>query len=423
MTTAIPSRLRLDNAANIYPASRSKHYESLYRMSLRLSEPIDREVLGKALERVSARIPTFRCRLQAGAFWWFLKRSDEIPVVQDKKPLKLMSFNDQKGLLYRVSVDGNELCLDIFHALTDGYGALSFILTLAAEYLRLRHGVSVPYNSLVLDPSEAPVYSEVEDSFKTVFTGQKGELEKNVDAYHIKGNVMPEQKVTDVRAVMDMERIKSVCRDYDCSVTELMTAVMISALQQEYRRSKGDSSILKVSVPVNLRPMFGSRTMRNFSSYLNLGIDAADGYHSFYQIVSAVKKQKKADLESPEFKSKIAANVELEEMLIVKLLPLFIKRPIIDWINLHHGDRFVSQTLSNMGEVKVPEALGPYIQSIDFILGRQRGNSGAVSCLGFNGKFYLHMTRKIRQDSFEKSVLRRLKILGIPTQVSIENIS
>ena len=41
MVFAIPERLRLDNAANIYPASMSKDYSSLYRMSVTLKEPVD----------------------------------------------------------------------------------------------------------------------------------------------------------------------------------------------------------------------------------------------------------------------------------------------------------------------------------------------------------------------------------------------
>ena len=59
-TLSIPARMRIDNAANIYPASLSRHYASLYRMSVTLTEPVDPTVLQQALETVSERIPTFR---------------------------------------------------------------------------------------------------------------------------------------------------------------------------------------------------------------------------------------------------------------------------------------------------------------------------------------------------------------------------
>ena len=425
MTASIPSKLRLDNAANIYPASMSKHYSSLYRMRISLKEDIDKEVLQSALATVSQRIPTFRCTLKAGAFWWYLKRVEKTPKVRAVKPLKSFNFCEQDGLLYRVSTKGNQIFLDIFHALTDGFGALSFLLTLTGEYLHRKYGVQIDYNAITLDPKDTPVYAEVEDSFKTVFTGRHGTLEKNVDAYHIHGSALPFGTVKDLRLVMPLDKIGDVCKKYGCTVTDLMTSVMLWALQEEHRHddNKKKRSVLKVSVPVNLRPIYKSRTVRNFSSYVNLGMDVRDGYLTFDRIVEHIKAQKAHDLQLSELEPKIAANVELEEMLIVRCLPLVFKHPIIDIINLLHGDRFCSQTLSNMGNVSVPQAMVPYIEDMDFMLGRQRGNSGAASCLGFNGKLYFHLTRKIARDSFEFAFLRQLSALEIPVSATLENLA
>ncbi len=425
MTTAIPAILKLDNAANIYPASMSKHYCSQYRMKVTLSENIDREILQKALETVSERIPTFRCRLKAGAFWWYLKRIEAVPTLLPLTPLRHPDFQEQKGLLYRVSAEGATLYLDVFHALADGNGALCFLLTLAGEYIHRRYELPIRYNRLVLDPKLRPAYFEVEDSFKTVFSGRHGRLEQNVDAYHIRGHALPHAAVRDLRAVIETEPLLAACRRYACTVTELLTSAMLWALQEEHRNdpSKKKKSALKVSVPVNLRPFYDSRTVRNFSSYVNLGVDVREGYLSFEQLVSAVKAQKAHDLQKEQLEPKIAANVELEEMLIVRMLPLALKHPIIDIINLLHGDRFCSQTLSNLGLVQLPEAMVPYVKEMDFILGRQRGNSGAFSCVGYNGKLYLHMTRKIERNAFEQAFLGKLSSLGIGFQLSLSNLA
>ena len=136
-----------------------------------------------------------------------------------------------------------------------------------------------------------------------------------------------------------------------------------------------------------------------------------------------MKAQKAHDLQKEQLEPKIAANVELEEMLIVRMLPLALKHPIIDIINLLHGDRFCSQTLSNLGLVQLPEAMVPYVKEMDFILGRQRGNSGAFSCVGYNGKLYLHMTRKIERNAFEQAFLGKLSSLGIGFQLSLSNLA
>lgn len=419
MTASIPARLKLDNAANIYPASMSKDYCSLYRMQITMIENINVIILQEALQAVSLRLPTFRCTLRSGMFWWYLNRTESNPLVRPLKPLKNFRFKDQDGLLYRVSAQGRELYLDIFHALADGNGALVFLLTLAGEYIHRRYGTSIQYNSLVLDPKDHPVHAEIEDSFKSVFSGRHGQLEKNVDAYHIRGNVMPLGNVKDVRVILRADEVKKVRMKYACTVTELLTAAMLYALQQEHRMDPDPKkhSVLKISVPVNLRPIYHSRTVRNFASYVNLGVDVKDGYLPFEELVSAVKTQKEHDLRKENLEPKIAANVELEEMLLVRMLPLLVKHPIIDIINLLHGDRFCSQTLSNLGNLNVPRELLPYIQDIDFSLGKQRGNSGAVSCLGYNGRLYLHMTRKIFDDRFEQAFLYQLQRLGLSVQM------
>ena len=68
--------LRLDNASFIYPASQSKKYSSLYRMSVTLSEPVAVDVLQQALEATVARIPTFHYTLTGGALWWYPRHLD-----------------------------------------------------------------------------------------------------------------------------------------------------------------------------------------------------------------------------------------------------------------------------------------------------------------------------------------------------------
>ena len=425
MTAAIPHSLRLDNAANISPASMTKSYSSLYRMSVTLAEPIDIPVLQRALEVASERIPTFRCTLHAGAFWWYLDRIEGTPSVRPLKPLKHFRFRDQDGLLYRVSADGCRIVLDVFHALADGYGAQVFLLTLTGIYLKRRYGIDIRYNSLVLDPSEPARYAQVEDSFKSVFTGRHGQLEQNVDAYHIRGHKLSDARVLDYRMVLPMDKVLEVAAQFGCTVTELLTAVMLDTLQEEHGKDKNPhrKSVLKVSVPVNLRSRYGSCSLRNFSSYVNLGVDVCNGYLPLPTIVKTVKVQKARDLKKENLEPKIAANVELEENLGVRCLPLLLKHPIIDIINRLHGDRYVSHTLSNLGKVELPESMRPYVKEMDFVLGRQRGNSGAASCLSYGGKLYLHLTRNILRDDFERGLLRRLEALGIPADTSTSDLA
>ena len=405
--------LRLDNASFIYPATLSKKYASLYRMSVTLSEPVDADVLQQALENTVERIPTFGYTLIGGALWWYLRKQDRPVRVLPAQNLHQFSFAGNDGFLFRVSADGCRIVQDIFHVLTDGNGGMTFLLTLTAEYLRLRYGIEPSYGGRILDPSDVPGASELADSFDD-FSGKHGALEQNDPAYHLRGRILAPKVLRDVRVRMPMAQVHAEARRRGVTVTELLTAAMVAALQDVRRKDRFKRrSVLKVNVPVDLRRIFGGNTLRNFSSYVVLGVDVRNGEYDFNQILEIVSAQKRLYSMPSELEPKVAKNVELEDSFAINCIPRFLKKPIIDIIFKLKGDRYCSHTLSNLGRIELPESMRPYVRDIDFILGRQRGNSGASACVGYGDSLVLNMSRRIAERGFEDAFLKQLERLGI----------
>ena len=192
---------------------------------------------------------------------------------------------------------------------------------------------------------------------------------------------------------------------------------MVYALQQTRAKdARKGRSVLKVNVPVDLRRIFGGCTLRNFSSYVMLGVDVRNGEYGFDQILQVVSAQKRLFSMPSELESKIAKNVELEDNRAIAAIPRFLKKPIIDIINKLKGDRYCTHTLSNIGRIELPESLRPYVREVDFILGRQRGNSGASACTGYGDSLFLNMSRKIAEHGFEDAFLQQLRTLGIQAE-------
>ena len=416
----LESPLRLDNAANIYPASLTKHYSSLFRLKVSFTEDIDKDLLNKALQAVAGRFPTALCRLKPGPFWWYLFPVETPPEVHPVAPLKAFDFRKYGNHIYRVCARGEDLVLDVFHALTDGSGGKTFILSIAAEYCRLRYGITPEYGGAILNPNDPFTKDEIEDSFMSVFGGRKGQLEKDDKAYHIDGADVGRDGLMDCRIVMPADRLKEVCHKYGCTVTELLTAALLDSLQHVHGLDWNPlkRNIIKVSVPVDLRPFYGSRSIRNFSTYINIGVDLQNKRYSFEGLLREVAIRKREGLKKENLEPKIAANVELEESIIVRAIPLFIKKRIIDSICRAHGDKLVSYTLSNLCNIELPDSMAQYITGVDFYLGRQRGTSGAASCVTYRGKLYLNLTRKIRSNRLEEYLVRLLGTLDIPCEVS-----
>ena len=70
---------RLDNAALIFPAIIRKNWNNVFRVSATLKEPVDPEVLDRAIEELRPRFPTCFVRLRTGFFWYYLETITKAP--------------------------------------------------------------------------------------------------------------------------------------------------------------------------------------------------------------------------------------------------------------------------------------------------------------------------------------------------------
>lgn len=413
-----PAWTRLDNASIIYPSCRTRKYATIYRMVVTLDEKVSEPLLGTALINCMRRFPSFRYTLDKGFFWWFLRRLENDPVTSAPFAMRPFNFKKNGGYLFKAGCEENRIILDFFHALTDGTGAMTFMMSLTAEYIHLRYGVEVPSGKWVLDLDEEPSMAEVEDSFDS-FSGIKGALDKETRAYHLHGTEECAGTLHDIRVSLPLDKMQALAGEYGCTLTELVTALMLLSLQEVRtgRPAIGDSPYLKVEVPVNLRPIFHSRTLRNFSSYVHLGIDVRSGDLPFQDILREVKLQKSLFVNPHRLTTRVAANVALEDNLAIRSIPLFIKKFAINFINSHKGENYCSQTLSNLGGISLPEEMRRHVRDLDFILGRTQKKSGSCACVSYGNRMNLNFSRKIVEHGFEDAFIRNLRMMGIDAEV------
>ena len=416
-----PSWMRLDNAATIYPANMTRQFSVMFRFSAALTEEVDPVLLDRALKNVLRRMPSFSYRLKEGIFWCYFRHIDGTPgVSQDVgNPMTRIRWKENNYFMFRVRYFGKRVSAEFFHAVTDGTGGLTFFLTLLAEYLRLGHGIRISYGGRILDPEAAPDPGEYEDSF-SVYARNTGTMEKERKAYHVRGTEEKKHILDIITGKIPVARIKEEADRYGCTVTAFLTSVMIDSLQS-LQKAENDPHRrhmpIKISIPVNLRRFYPSRTLRNFSSYVNVGIDGWLGEYSLDEIAVQVKSQMDMMITEKRLNAKISGNTALAKNIFVRLVPMFIKKFVISAIELRMGDNYISQNLSNMGNVELPKEMAAYVTDLNFILGRSRNKAGSASCISYNGNLYITFTRKIKETSFEKNFFTRLVEMGIPVEI------
>ena len=66
---------RLDNTAHLFPVIAGESMSNVYRISVTLTELVDRELLQQALDMVLPKFDGFNLRLRQGVFWYYFEET------------------------------------------------------------------------------------------------------------------------------------------------------------------------------------------------------------------------------------------------------------------------------------------------------------------------------------------------------------
>lgn len=412
--------MKLDNAAKIYPAARRRRWNNMFRLSATMTEAVDREVLRAALDTTVRRFPSIAARLRKGAFWYYLEQLRSAPEIEDERssPLMYMPFERIRKCALRVLVYENRIAVEFYHALTDGSGGLIFLKSLIAEYVERRYGVSIPATDGVLDRREPPRAEELRDSFPDV-SGDVAKSRAEPDSYRIEGVREKDEFVNLTTFIMDSDALREAAHARGVSVTTLICAALIKATCriQDSHVARRHQKMVKVLVPVDLRRLFGSKTLRNFSLYLTPGIDPRLGEWDFDEICHAVHHQMALGVTKKEMTIRLTKNVKSEQSLIVRIMPLFIKNFVMKTIYDAVGEKKSVMDLSNLGIIKIPDALSEYVDRFDFIIGALPNTHENCAVLGYKGKTYINFARDIQRSNLELYFYEELRAIGLRAKV------
>ena len=134
-----PEWYPLDNAGVLYSALQKEKYSAIYRFSAVMAERVDRDALQRAVDKTMPRFPSFGVRIKKGAFWYYFEpNSAPGPFVKEdiSNPCQPVRFREDNGWLVRFYYYEKRISVEVFHAVSDGGGALVFFKTLLAVYLR-----------------------------------------------------------------------------------------------------------------------------------------------------------------------------------------------------------------------------------------------------------------------------------------------
>jgi len=81
------------------------------------------------------------------------------------------------------------------------------------------------------------------------------------------------------------------------------------------------------------------------------------------------------------------------------------------------GEKKACMTLSNLGRVRLPEIMTPYIERFDFILGVQAAAPYNCGMISYGDTIYINFIRNIRDAELERHFYSVLHQLGLTVSV------
>lgn len=403
------SKYAIDNASILYLSLIRKDHTNTYRFTMTLTEDICPDTLQLAVDRVYRRFPTVIAGFHPGFFHYFQVPAKTPPQVQpDPGCLITMRTEEIRQCAYRVYYCGNVIAIEAFHALTDGYGAIASFTTLVAEYLRLRHGVHIPVADTLVDISQSPMLSELSDAYLDYETGDPLHLPSRY-AYQLPGGNSNREAVRTSTFTVPTHKLLNTAHQYGISITALLSTVMASSVMEiQQRNGKSQLRPVRIMVPVDLRRMFPSRTLRNFILYALPTMEPHDTGKPLTELFRSFAKQLHTQIERSRMASIMAYNVKTQSNWAFQLIPLTIKCALMRLIYRFFGESNSSVTVTNLGNVTLPEEMQQFVKDIQVTLTPRVRSPYNCAIISYNGLLSINISRFPAKTELEELFFQKL---------------
>ncbi len=409
MRTEYSDWRKLDNAALAFPLVTGENDTRVFRFYCQLKEEVDSDILQQALDRTMEKYPLFQAVLRKGLFWFYLEHSHirALAKPETEPPCSRLYIPDKKSLLFQVSYYKERINFEVFHALTDGTGAMHFLQELVQNYLILAHPKE-NFPEIGRDKKTGRGNIE-EDSFSQYYSSDiPKNREKKKAAVKLKGEKLVHSDMHISEVVLSVKEVHQKARSYGVSITVLLTAVMLCSIREEIPKNQQKRPVT-LMIPVNLRNYFPSQSMTNFFGWIEVGYTFSDTT-TFEEVLTDVKRQFEQELEKDKIAMHMNDYVRIEKNIFVRAIPLEIKKYFL-MIGANLGSRSITAVYSNIGIIRLPEEYREYIRHFGIFAST---NSLQMCSCSYGDEMVLGFTSKIPDDSIQRNFRRMLSEEEIP---------
>ncbi len=396
----------LDNAAKIFPAIISDEIPVVFRLTAVLKQPVKIKPFHRAVLLVEKRFPYYKVQLKEGFFWFYLEHlPGHIPIDVDKY---LLCKRFSKGeTLVRILVRENRISVEFSHIITDGCGGLEFLKTILIEYSKAC-GAIVPADFSCMRPDSTILKEEYEDAYIRYFKEEIPPMIKRSNAFHLPYPLNSTPRFKQTIGIISLKQIKQVAAFKQVNITVYLISVYMYVLQEIFEALPSSNKFkkskrLRIQIPVDLRNIFPTKTMRNFTLFVMPGIDLRLGHYTFDEILKYVFHQMQLETDEKLINKNIARNVGGEKNIYVRGIPLFLKSVLLRMKFYSLGTSQYSGVISNMGKMELPPETDKLIDYF-IVISPPPNKMLKINCgiISFGDKLVLSFGNVTKSKEFEE---------------------
>ena len=406
----------IDNASILFLSLLRPHHSNSFRFSATLRSPVCPDALQEAVNRVCRRYPSVFAGLRQ-EFLHFRQVPVTHPPLVQKDPglLKPMGPEELHHCGYRVFYQDTTVSVELFHALTDGFGAIATFSAMLVEYHHILHtrGTALPAEpSGKLGEIQA---CELEDSYEALTQLKPRRLPSRF-SYLLPRPADADWQVRTSTLSLDSHALLAAARRHGVTLNTLLTTILASTVMQMQLEEQGSRKLkpVRIMVPVNIRKLAQSRTLRNCSLYTLPTMEAADRKLSFQALCDSFGAQIKEQMAMDIQGGMASANVRTQNAWYFRILPWKLKAACLRFGYRFFGESNSSLTLTNLGIVKLPEELAEHVMDFQCWMTPRVTSPYGCTILSFGDQVRLNMSRFCPTDKLGQRYFSAIQAIVNP---------
>ena len=406
--------MKIDTASIMFSCLSSKKWGRTFRSAAVLKdEEINETLLIKAAQDLKDRYPSMHTRIRKGFFWNYQEFTDALPEIRPEhsKVLMPITMRDDNRPDFRIVYHKRRIAFECSHSLGDGKGATEYFKALIERYVELCENPDSEY--ILTEPTAAELSNAYADYYKKGGEKPDGNVP---EAYHL--DCKTERDFLQlIFAYIPTDELRKSSKAKGLTISEYMVAALILGTLNHAKKPVTEPIV--IAVPVNLRKLFPSDTVRNFAVQSKIHFEPQGRTDwTFDEICRSIAGQLKKNTAPEELQKQLNKFGDLVNNPVLKIVPNFIKQPVLrsSQKKTHAG---FTTIFTNIGSTEFNEKTAEKIERFEGVNGDTSGyglvsTCSAVSC---NGLFSLCFSVCSHDTSWQKECVRVLTSQGLTVRI------